>query len=331
MTVHEEILTKEVLKRELKVLDLNLDMNLSDFALFLSVMKNQTAHECILSIIMGEPDLKLKKVHVEEVILNRQGRRAIRLDAWALSTDGRQFNTEMQNDTENDDVRKRSRYYQGLLDASILKSGKHTKYKELPVTIVTFITQEDIFGRDSAKYVFTEQCKEFQDLELGDGTTKIFLNMKSQNGNSALVSLLQYMKHTSVDNPDIKVWDERLIKIAQVVKEVKESEEWEDVKMGVMSVVMERGIEIGEERGLERGMKRGTEYGELKRLVSQTLRKMQRNISPEETADMLETDVDVIRQIYEIAQRLAPDYDEQKVVRELSWKMKKQTAGQSVN
>lgn len=135
------------------------------------------------------------------------------------------------------------------MDAPILKAGKNTKYKELPVTIVTFITQEDILGRDSAKYVFTEQCREFQDLELGDGTTKIFLNMKSQNGNSALVSLLQYMKHTSVDNPDIKIWDERLIKIAQVVKEVKESEEWEEVKMGVMSVVMERGMEIGEEHG----------------------------------------------------------------------------------
>lgn len=318
MTENKEIPTNENVQRELKVLDLNLDMNLSDFALFLSVMKNQTAHECILSIIMGEPDLKLKKVHVEEVILNNQGKRAIRLDAWALSTDGRQFNTEMQNDTEHDDVRKRSRFYQGLLDTPILKSGKHTKYKELPVTIVTFITQEDIFGKDSAKYVFTEQCKEFPELELGDGTTKIFLNMKSQNGNSALVSLLQYMKHTKMDNPHIKVWDERLKKIAQVVKEVKESEEWEDVKMGVMAVVMERGKELG----MEEGMKQGTEYGEVKNLVSIALKKLKRNMSPEEVADLLETDVKIIRQIYEIAKRFAPEYDERKVSLELWRKMK---------
>ena len=38
-----------------------LQINLSDFALFLSVMKNQTAHELILSILLAEPDLKLKK------------------------------------------------------------------------------------------------------------------------------------------------------------------------------------------------------------------------------------------------------------------------------
>ena len=50
------------------------EFNLCDFALFLSVMKNETAHRNVLSIIMGEKDLELKEVHVEEVILNRSGR-----------------------------------------------------------------------------------------------------------------------------------------------------------------------------------------------------------------------------------------------------------------
>ena len=44
------------------------EFNLCDFALFLSVMKNETAHRNVLSIIMGEKDLELKEVHVEEVI-----------------------------------------------------------------------------------------------------------------------------------------------------------------------------------------------------------------------------------------------------------------------
>ncbi len=57
------------------------ELNLSDFALFLSVMKNQKAHENVLSIIMDETDLRLRKIHVEEVVLNRQGHRAIRLNA----------------------------------------------------------------------------------------------------------------------------------------------------------------------------------------------------------------------------------------------------------
>lgn len=221
-------------------------VNLSDFALFLSVMKYPEAHESVLSIIMDEPDLKLARVHVEEVVLNAIGKRAIRLDAWAESEDERQFVTEMQNDPQNDDVRRRSRFYQGLLDTPILKAGKKTKYRELPSTIVTFITQEDIFGLDRAMYTFTEQCEEIQGLHLGDGTKKIFLNMSSKNGRAELVSLLQYMKKSELDNPEILVRDERIMNLNRIVEEVKKSEEWEDVRMSIYSVGVEDGIERGE-------------------------------------------------------------------------------------
>ena len=69
---------------------------LSDFALFLAVMKHKEAQECALSIILDEPDLRLTQVRVEDVILNKNGRRGIRLDAWALAEDSRQFATEMR-------------------------------------------------------------------------------------------------------------------------------------------------------------------------------------------------------------------------------------------
>ncbi|MFR5602234.1 MAG: hypothetical protein ACLTKI_07815 [Lachnospiraceae bacterium] len=76
-----------------------MEFNLSDFALFLSVMKRKEAHQCVLSIIMEDPGLTLDQVHVEEVVLNRAGKRAIRLDAWAVDTEKRRYTTEMQNDT----------------------------------------------------------------------------------------------------------------------------------------------------------------------------------------------------------------------------------------
>lgn len=224
----------------------NAGVNLSDFALFLSVMKYPEAHESVLSIIIDEPDLKLARVHVEEVVLNAIGKRTIRLDAWAEPEDEHQFVTEMQNDTQNDDVRRRSRFYQGLLDTPILKAGKKTKYRELPSTIVTFITQEDIFGLDRAMYTFIEQCEEIQGLHLGDGTKKIFLNMSSKNGRAELVSLLQYMKKSELDNPEILVRDERIMNLNRIVEEVKKSEEWEDVRMSIYSVGVEDGIERGE-------------------------------------------------------------------------------------
>ncbi|MFR5601886.1 MAG: hypothetical protein ACLTKI_05810 [Lachnospiraceae bacterium] len=48
---------------------------------------------------MEDPGLTLDQVHVEEVVLNRAGKRAIRLDAWAVDTEKRRYTTEMQNDT----------------------------------------------------------------------------------------------------------------------------------------------------------------------------------------------------------------------------------------
>ena len=221
-------------------------VNLSDFALFLSVMKNRQAYRNTLSIILDEPDIQIKEVKVEQVILNKSGKRAIRLDAWALSADERQFNMEMENHSEKDSIPKRSRYYQGLLDSPILKSGRETKYRELPSTVIIFITQEDIFKRDRAKYTFKERCEEIQELYLDDGTTKIFLNMTSENGSKELISLLQYMKETNLDNPHILVKDTRIVELDKIVTEVKESEEWEEMHM----TIYDRGIEKGIEKGI---------------------------------------------------------------------------------
>ena len=245
------------------VLPPDYQLNLSDFALFLSVMKVKEAYENVLSIILDEPDLTLKEVKVEQVVLNKSGRRAIRLDAWAQDTLNRQFDMEMQNDSRTDDVRRRSRFYQSLIDTPIPTSGKGTRYRHLPSTAIIFITREDIFGRDLAMYTFREWCCEVPELPLDDGTCKIFLNMTSRKGRRELVSLLQYMKSSTLDNPEILVKDQRLLNLDRIVQEVKETEEWEAVKMNILEIGLERGKELGMELGLTQGIRQG----QLKALV----------------------------------------------------------------
>ena len=236
-------------------------INLSDFALFLSVMKVKEAYEDVLGIILDETDLKLKEVKVEQVILNKSGKRAIRLDAWAQDVRDRQFDMEMQNETGGDDVRRRSRFYQSMIDTPILKSGKDTRYKNLPSTAIIFITQDDIFGRDLAMYTFTERCEEVPELLLEDGTSKIFLNMASKNGRPELISLLQYMKDTTLDNDNVMVKDGRILHLDRIVNEVRQSEEWEAVEMNIFEMGIERGKELGIEQGIERGKALGLEEG----------------------------------------------------------------------
>ena len=62
--------------------------------------------------------------------------------------------------------------------------------------------------------------------------------MASKNGSKELISLLQYMKDTRLD--------ERLIELDRIVSEVKESEEWEAVEMNILEV----GISNGEMKKL---------------------------------------------------------------------------------
>ena len=277
------------------------EFNLSDFALFLAVMKNPEAYECTLSIIMDEKDLKLKEVKVEQVVLNKSGKRAIRLDTWAIDENDRQFNTEMQNDTSGDDIRKLSRFYQVLLDSPILKSGKKTQYRQLPSTVIIFITQEDIFGKDRVIYTFTEQCEEVANLHLEDGTKKIFINMSSKNGRKDLVSLLQYMKDTRLNNPQISVKDERIKRIDEIVQEVKQSEEWEAVKMNILEIGIQKGREEGEER----------------KLLEQICKKLKKNKTLEIIAEELEEEEAVLRPIYEASLKAAPLYNVEEAYKEL--------------
>lgn len=54
------------------------------------------------------------------------------------------------------------------------------------------------------------------------------------------------MKETRLDNPEILVKDRRILKLDSIVKEVKQSEEWEAVKMNILEI----GIEQGKIEGL---------------------------------------------------------------------------------
>ena len=85
--------------------------------------------------------------------------------------------------------------------------------------------------------------------------------MSSKNGSQELVSLLQYMKDTRIDNPEIIAKDDRIVELDQIVTEVKQSEEWEVIRMSILEIGIEKGKEIGIEEGREIGIEEGREIG----------------------------------------------------------------------
>ena len=117
-------------------------------------------------------------------------------------------------------------------------------------------------------YTFTEQCEEVSGLHLEDGTRKIFLNMSSRNGRPELVSLLQYMKDSRLENPAVTVKDPRIVELDAVVSEVKQSEEWEEAKMSILSVGIERGRAEGRARGRIEGRAAGNLEGKRESILA---------------------------------------------------------------
>jgi len=276
------------------------DVNMTDAVLFTSVMKHKKACQIVLSILFqkNEEDIQLEEVFVEDDIPNEKGQRAIRLDVCVREVEKESGHTiydlEMQGQI-NDDIPRRSRYYQSLMDAPLLKSGKETKYRNLPDTYVIFIMEQDIFGLDRTQYTFSNYCKEHKELALGDGSAKIFLNMESGNGNKELVDLLQYMKDAAfLEGKELEI-DKRILGLDKLVAEVKESVEWEDKYM----TIMEKGKKIGEEIGKEIGKEIGSE----ERLISLVLAKYKKGLLIATIAEHLEaTEEEVMAIVHTIKQ-----------------------------
>ena len=132
--------------------------------------------------------------------------------------------------------------------------------------------------------------------------------MASKNGSPELVSLLQYMKETNLDNPEVLVQDERMQRLDSIVSEVKESEEWEAVRMSIYSVALELGYADGQ--------KAGKEIGKETARVEVVCKKLRKGKSFMSIAKDLEEDIAVVEQICEIASAFAPEYESQKVLEE---------------
>ena len=88
------------------------------------------------------------------------------------------------------------------------------------------------------------------------------------------------MKNTTLDNPDIIVKDERILELDRIVSEVKQSEEWEAVKMNILEIGLQQGIERGMEQGMARGIIETCQDVGISQ--SETLRKLMEKLSLEE-------------------------------------------------
>ncbi|MEE0028679.1 MAG: PD-(D/E)XK nuclease family transposase, partial [Dialister sp.] len=193
-------------------------------------MQNQRICKYLIEKILGIQIEKITFPEGEKSIDNRYDSKSIRLDVYVHDESGHVYDIEMQcTNGDEGELPKRTRYYQGMIDMDELKKGQY--YTEL-------------------KESFIIRCIEKEGLELGDLSTKIFLNAKGESDalDPDIAAFLRYVDGKAAEGAFTKEVNEEVIRI----KEHKEMRrEYMTLLMELQKYKtegMEEGIEIGMEK-----------------------------------------------------------------------------------
>lgn len=243
--------TKE--KRKLK------DLNLMDKFLFDEAMEDQENMKTLLDIILGQ-DTQLKyPPQTEKECRGSKEKRQVRLDVYAIDEDDVVYDTEPQR-TNTKNLPKRSRLYQGMIDANLLPPGS-IDFNALNTVIIIMIMPFDLFGHELYQYTFRMKCEEIQELELEDGATRIFLNSHGKYPelvSTELVELLKYMEKSTdnvvngCESTRIHQMHERINRLkSDKEMEIKYMQKWEEKELDRQEAYAEgrnEGEQIGKEQ-----------------------------------------------------------------------------------
>jgi predicted transposase/invertase (TIGR01784 family) len=145
--------------------------------IFYKVMRNNPdVCKELLEILL---EFKIERIEMsqEEVVDIDFASKGIRMDVYARDADGlKAYNIEVQT-TDTSELPERARYYQGVMDVDLLKSGQ--QYKELKTTYIIFICLDDVFKKGLAKYTFENLCLEDTETKLNDRAQKVFYICKN--------------------------------------------------------------------------------------------------------------------------------------------------------
>ena len=265
------------------------------------------------------PEMPIGEIRYSEAEKNIEGSpstHGVRLDVYIKDTNKHAFTLEMQVVDEKN-LRKRSRYYTGMMDEDFLQRGQD--YDLLPPSFVIFICPFDLFGKGLHVYTFKNYCEEVPGLPLQDGTTKIFLNTTStaDDISEALSHVLDFFDNRgSAVSEESPTADPYILQLQNAVTHAKANVNWRKEYMlwqHELAHEKRKAAEEGHKEGLEEGRKEGRKEGETLKLVKQVCQKLRKHKTPEQIADELEEDTDIIENICRAAACFAPEYPESEV------------------
>lgn len=241
------------------------ELQMTDDFMFGKVMEDEELCQQVLETLIGvnigaiEYPERQKDIHILAEGKN------VRLDVYAQDDKEIVYDAEMQRElggrNRKEELPKRSRYYQGMIDLNLLAKG--VSYQELKECYVIFICTFDPFGEGLYQYTFRNVCQENSAIELKDQTVKVFFNTKGTVGNvsKGVKNFLRYLE-TAIPN------DELTEKLDTRVKEIRVSEKWRReymksllYEMEVREWALREGWEVGRKEGIKEGIKEGVQEG----------------------------------------------------------------------
>lgn len=272
------------------------NLDITDDFLFGKVMRNPEICKRMIEAIL---DIKIERIEYPEeqkVIDMTADSKSVRLDVYVKDTKDVIYNIEMQP-VKRDNLPKRSRYYQGMIDLNLIEKGD--SYKNLNQSYVIFICCFDLFGRNRCKYTFENRCIEEPDIPLEDGTVKIFLNSKGNLSglNATLRAFLSYINNgTLTENTFITLLDNE-------IKKARENLEW---RREYMTLFMRD----------QENQELGRAEGRLLNNIALVRKKLAKNLSVEAIADILEENIGTIEQIANLVHTF-PEFSDEEILKEM--------------
>lgn len=151
------------------------DLTISDDFMFGIIMRNPKYCKPFLETILNIKISRIEYPQDQKTINLSLDAKSIRLDVYVEDDSDTVYNIEMQNG-HHENLPKRTRYYQGMIDLNLLDKGMD--YTQLKQSFVIFVCTFDPFHIGRHVYTFENRCVEDLNLPLNDGTQKIVLNTK---------------------------------------------------------------------------------------------------------------------------------------------------------
>lgn len=223
------------------------ELTIMDDYMFGAVMSDEANIRPLIEYVLNIRIRSLRFIEPQRTIKEGYKSRGVRLDMYVEDEDGVVYTVEVQT-TDEKNLPKRMRYYQSVVDVTVLSPG--VDYEKLRKSFIIFICNYDPFHRGRYIYTFENRCAEDPALRLEDETVKVIVNTKGTVGDISdkMKELIRYLDSGIATGAYTKTLD-------KAVTTVKASEERRHEYM----IMMIREMEI-----LEKGRAEGRAEGEAK-------------------------------------------------------------------